>query len=307
MFKEQGVSLRKIGILVDLILAVIAFYLTLFLIQATLFTQPFNSYLFQKGSILLLLILPIWFLFFYLEKGLYDFRSISLLETGKKLAPAFLKAFSVLLTFIFLLKYLIGIGDFSLFKSTNQFITFLFLFWGIDFLFVFGFRKVSHSFLIYVRSKGGNLKRILVVGMGKPALDFVRAIKIHPEWGFEILGILDWEKKRFRQRYLSVPVISGWDCLPRMIKNHQIDGLVFAVSKRFRGMMQPIISIGEKIGVPTYSLADFSPLSKCENERAQPFISCHFVPRDDLRTLVKSLIDRMSALVGIIIVSRFFF
>jgi exopolysaccharide biosynthesis polyprenyl glycosylphosphotransferase len=306
MFKEHVISFRKIGILVDLILTVIAFYLAQFLIQEFLSTGLLNIDLFPSGGILLLLILPIWFLFFYHEKGLYDFRSISLFKTGKKLIPPFLKAFSVLLVFVFPSKFLIGIGDSFLFKKTNQLLTFLFLFWGFNFLFILGFRKVFHAFLRYVQRKGCNLKRILVVGMGKPAMDFVREIKIHPEWGFEIRGILDWERKRFRQRYLGVPVISGLDCLPRMIKNHQIDGLVFAVSKKFLSLIQPIISICEKIGVPAYFLADFSPLSKCEHERAQPFISCHFVPRKEVRTLVKSLIDRISALIGIIIVSPIF-
>jgi len=306
MFKEQIVSFRKIGILVDLILTVLAFYLAQFLIQESLSTPPFNSNLIQKGSILLLLILSIWFLFFYFEKGLYGFRSISLFKTGKKLIPAFLKAFSVLLASVFLLKFLIGIGDFSLFKSNHRFMIFLFLFAGFNFFFCLSFRKALPSFLRYVGRKGHNLKRILVVGMGKPALDFVKEIKIHPEWGYQIIGILDWERKRFRQRYLSVPVISGLDCLPRMIKNRQIDGLVFAASKKFLGMIQPIISVGEKIGVPTYSLADFFPLSRCKEEGIQPLVSCHFVHRTGFCASVKYLIDRISALVGIIIVSPIF-
>lgn len=303
MFKEQLVFFRKIGMLVDLILTVLAFYLTLFLIQKSWPTHPFNYNLIQKGSILLLLILLIWFLFFYLEKGLYGFRSISLFKTGKKLIPAFLKAFSVLLASIFLLKFLIGIGDFSLFKSNHQFVTFLLLFAGFNFFFCLSFHKALPSFLRYVGRKGHNLKRILVVGMGKPALDFIKEIKIHPEWGFEIMGILDGERKRFKQGYLSVPVISGLDCLPRMIKNRQIDGLVFAASKKFLGMIQPIISVGEKIGVPTYSLADFFPLSRCKKKGMQPLVSCHFVHRKGFFTSVKYLTDRISALVGIIIVS----
>lgn len=306
MFKEQMVFFRKIGILVDLILTVLAFYLAQFLIQESLSTPPSNPNLIQKGSILLLLILSIWFLFFYFEKGLYGFQSISLFKTGKKLIPAFLKAFSVLLTSVLLLRFLAGIGDFSLFESNHQFMTFLFLFGGFNFFLCLSFRKVFPSFLRYVGRKGHNLKRILVVGMGKPALDFVKEIKIHPEWGYQIIGILDWERKRLGQRYLSVPVISGLDCLPWMIKNRQIDGLVFAVSKKFLSLIQPIISICEKIGVPAYFLADFFPLSKCEHEKAQPFISCHFVPKKEVRTLVKSLIDRISALVGIIIVSPIF-
>jgi exopolysaccharide biosynthesis polyprenyl glycosylphosphotransferase len=306
MFKERKVFFRKIGILVDLFLTILAFYLAFFLIQESFSTPPFNSSLIQKGSILLLLILLIWFLFFYFEKGLYGFRSISLFKTAKKLIPTFLKAFSVLLASVLLARFSAGIRVFSLFESDHRFMTFLFLFGGVNFFLCLGFRKALPSFLRYVGRKGNDLKRILVVGMGKPALDFVREIKIHPEWGYQIIGILDWERKRFRQRYLSVPVISGLDGLPRMIKNRQIDGLVFATSKKILGMIQPISSVGEKIGVPIHSLADFFPLSRCKEERIQPLVSCHFVHRKGFCILIKSLIDRMSALVGIIMVSPIF-
>jgi exopolysaccharide biosynthesis polyprenyl glycosylphosphotransferase len=303
MFKERIVCFKRIGILSDLVLTVLAFYLTLFIIQRTWAVRPFNFNIFQKGNILLLLILSIWFWFFYFQKGLYDFRFISFFKTGKKLIPAFLKAFSVLLALVFLLGFLENVEAFYLFKANNQFISFLFLFFGLNLLFLLTFRKTSDSFLRYIRKKGYNLKKILVIGTGKPALDFIKEIKIHPEWGYKILGILDWERKRLGQRYFNITAISGLDSLPRLIKNSQIDGVVFAVGKKFLSEIEPSILICEKMGVKTYLLADFYPLSKCNNGLEKPFISFHFAPPKNFLTLVKSSLDRISALAGIILVS----
>lgn len=303
MFKERIVFFKRVGVLADLVLTILAFYLALFVIQKTLSPEPFNFNLFQRGHILLLFILSFWFLFFYSHKGLYDFRFISLFKTGKKLIPVFLKAFSVLLALVFFLGFLKNVGDFSLFKTNKQLISFLFLFFGLNLFFLLTFRKVFHSFLRYIRKKGYNLKKILVIGTGKPALDFIKEIKIHPEWGYKILGILDWERKRLGQRYFNVTAISGLDSLPRIIKNSQIDGVVFAVCKKFLSEIEPSISICEKMGVKTWVLADFFPLDKCKNEREKPFISFHFAPRDSFFSMVKSSIDRLSALAGIILVS----
>jgi exopolysaccharide biosynthesis polyprenyl glycosylphosphotransferase len=68
---------------------------------------------------------------------------------------------------------------------------FVLMFWlSTTFLMVAG-RVVARWLLFALRSRGRNTRFILIVGTNERAIEFVRQIAGHPEWGYHVVGFVD--------------------------------------------------------------------------------------------------------------------
>ena len=85
-----------------------------------------------------------------------------------------------------------------LFLFKLQFMSRLFFMLLMGFSFVFIWLEKTAIFMSshYVRRQGLSTRRLLVVGTGKRADEFVKRVDKHPEWGFEVLGAIDDEPGR---------------------------------------------------------------------------------------------------------------
>ncbi len=295
MLKRNLSQIRRLHFIADLGLTFVSFGLAIFFqpcLGYSSFLDPAN----QGGAYkLLFLILPIWAFFLHFKKECYQYRGKPFISIIKNISSAFLKSSALLLTCLFLTGKL------------DQSRSLLLIFLSLNFLLLLSSRIFIFRFLSYVRRKGYNYKNILIVGTGSPAKDFLEEISHNPHWGFRITGILDWEKDLIGKKILNSPVIGDLKDLSLILKNDQVDYVVFAVCKRFLNLIEESLLLCEDMGVPTCVLADFFPLRfsrrKIGEFQSKPAIVFSTAPDSGLSLLVKSFSARCFALVGLIALS----
>jgi FlaA1/EpsC-like NDP-sugar epimerase len=167
----------------------------------------------------LLVAAPLWCWMLYVN-GMY--RSMRTLTYAKVFWIACKAAFMTSLgfgTFLFLI------------RTTAVSRLFFSLFAGTSLVLILAEKTVAFLAAHYIRRRGRNYRRLLIVGTGRRAADFVRKIKGHPEWGFQILGAIDDEPGRGIKKVDGVDIIGTLDDIPRILHNEAVDEIVFVVPR----------------------------------------------------------------------------
>ncbi len=294
MLRQNLPVLKRIHLIVDLGLTFLSFHLALLLQQNLANSAVFNPLNVQRPYGLLFFILPTWAFFLFFKKECYEYRGKPFRAIFGGTTVVVLKCFAFLFAFLFFT------------KSLDQSRALILIFLVLNLVLLLSFRKLISQLLNYFRKKGYNFKNILIIGTGSPAKDFIGEIKNNPQWGFRISGILDWEDSLKGTKISGLPVIGNLRDLSFILKNDQVDYVVFAVCKRYLNLIEDSLLLCEKMGVPTCVLADFFPLRFARKRmgefQAKPAIVFSTTPDSDTCLLLKDITDRLFTLVGIILI-----
>jgi len=233
MLKEKETVLRRFLILVDSLVISLAFLLAYFL--KGILHEPGEPI--KRYAIALLLAIPLWCLTLY-ANGIYlSMRTRSYLEILWALVKSAALTFLAMGTAIYFLKH----------SQTSR--LFIILFAGLSFTFILLEKTALFMSSHYVRRQGLNTRRLLIVGTGKRAQEFVKKVDGHPEWGFEILGAIDDEPGRGVHQVDRLEVLGCLDDIPRIFHKEAIDEVVFVVPRSRLNSLQGAIDNCETEGV----------------------------------------------------------
>ena len=173
----------------------------------------------------------------------------------------------------------------------------------LDFL----FRLTVNKILRKMRKSGRNLKHILLVGYSRTAKGYIDRLRIHPEWGYCIHGILDDHKKP-ESSYHSIPVIGDIHMLPSLLASNAYDEIAITLSIDEFSKLEGIVTVCEKAGVHTKFIPDYNHIIPTkpytEDLDGLPIIHVRHVPlNSSLNNAIKRTIDIIGSLFGIIILS----
>jgi exopolysaccharide biosynthesis polyprenyl glycosylphosphotransferase len=159
----------------------------------------------------------------------------------------------------------------------------------------------------YFRRKGLNTRRILIVGTGKRATEFIRKADGHPEWGFEILGAIDDEPGRGVQKVGRLNVIGTLEDIPRIFHNDAVDEVVFVVPRSRLNALQETIHNCETEGVVVTVTVDLfdTKLAKSSVTELDGLPLLHFktTKAREWQLLVKRIFDFTAASLLILVLS----
>jgi exopolysaccharide biosynthesis polyprenyl glycosylphosphotransferase len=294
MLKERETVLRRFLLFVDSVVIAVAFFLA-FLLKGMLHEpgEPLKKYI-----ITLVLAIPFWCLTLY-ANGIYlSMRTRSYLEILWAIIKSAALTFLATATAIFFLKN----------SQTSR------LFFILFAVFSFGFILLEKTALFmsahYVRRQGLNTRRILVVGTGKRAQEFVKKVDAHPEWGFEILGAIDDEPGRGIHLVGRLEVVGTLEDIPRIFHKDAIDEVVFVVPRSRLNSLQDAIHRCETEGVVVTVAVDLfdTLLAKSSVTELDGLPLLHFKTTHarEWELLVKRLFDFAASGLGILVLSPFF-
>jgi len=157
-----------------------------------------------------------------------------------------------------------------------------------------------------VRSKGYNMKHILVVGGGDLALKFAQRIEENPYIGYKIIGFLDDEQEK-GNRILNSEVIGKIKDLEYFILTNPLDRVIITLSPQKYDILD-IVNLCEKHGVKAVIIPEFSKYFPARPNIDMlddiPIIDVRYVPLDNLyKRFLKRLFDCIAASLAIIILS----
>lgn len=290
MIKENQKTLNYINIILDALILFISmpvsFWTRFHLFNNGIITVPLESYI-----KLVLILIPIH-LAILATMGLYEsLRNKSLHWELWRLLLACILDFILIQTVLFLYKEI----HFS--RGT------LILFFVISFMASSGKRIILRLFLRYMRSKGYNLKHVVLVGDSEIALEYVEKIITQKDFGYTIDGYV--ADKPFIANILYYGKI---DNLSRIVSKNHTDEVVAALSPEQVLYTKDIINICEKEGVklsliPFY--AEYMPSNpEFDNIDGIPLMNIRHIPLDNwLNAALKRMVDIIGSLILIIVTS----
>ncbi len=166
---------------------------------------------------LLVVILPLWLLFFR-SRGLYrPWRSRSLpREIGAVIAANAMGVIALIAISFFLRSYFYSRGV-------------LLFFFSFSTVSVIASRMLLRGGLRTARRRGYNLRHVLVVGTGELAASVVERLQAHPEAGLRVIGALGEDAAACHRTVRGVPVIGTFHELKPLIAERRPDLVLIAL------------------------------------------------------------------------------
>lgn len=169
------------------------------------------------------------------------------------------------------------------------------------------FRLALRKGLRTIRSRGYNLKHILLVGYSRAAEEYIDRLMDNPQWGYVACGILD-NHIPAGTLYKGVKVLGSLGNLEIILPENKMDEIAITLSLKDYDYLESIVSTCEKSGVHTKFIPDYNSLipSKpyTEDLMGLPVVNIRYVPLTNTGNIfLKRVVDIVGALVGIVITS----
>ncbi|HEY3295950.1 MAG TPA: sugar transferase [bacterium] len=147
----------------------------------------------------------------------------------------------------------------------------------------------------YLRTEGALTKTILIVGSGEKAQRFLASLNEHSEWVVNLVGFVELDKERVGKEIMGARVLGTADDLPRILHEHPIHEVVFAVSTRQLERCTDMLALCEQEGVNAVILSNFfsSLVAQVETEILydQPVLIYRTTRHKEWQLMVKRAFD----------------
>ena len=168
-------------------------------------------------------------------------------------------------------------------------------------------RNAIRYLLRFFRKKGYNLKHIVLVGYSKSAEMYINRIRMNPQWGYNIRGILD-DNVEAGTMYKGVKVLGKIANLLVILPENKLDEIVITLPLSEYGKLEKIVAECEKSGVHTKFVPDYSDFISgrlyTEDIQGLPVINIRAIPLSNaFYQFIKRFVDIVAAILGIVISS----
>ena len=168
-------------------------------------------------------------------------------------------------------------------------------------------RNLIRHLLHRIRTKGMNLKHILLVGCSKAAEGFIDRVIENPQWGYHINGILD-DNHTPGYDYRGVSVIGKTCELEAILTENRQDALAITLGLKEYDKLKHIVATCEKSGVHTMFIPDYMNIiptrPDTEDLIGLPVINIRHVPLSEpFNAALKRLMDIVGSIICMIIAS----
>ena len=253
MIKNHQKTLNRIHVLIDLVLVVVAYVLAygfrfLWLGWIPKFHEIPGTYLsFHVYVNYLWVILPGYF-FILFNNGVYR---------PQRSAGRFLEILRIVKTNVMGMIYIMAL--LFLVKEINISRWFLVFFFLLNVSMELGYRFCLRSLLKKIRKEGYNTKKVLLIGYSRTTEGLLDRMKRNPQWGYDVIGILD-DEMAVGTKYKGIAVIGNLADLDKVIKESELDEINITMKMEDYTSLAEIVAICEKSGVHTKFLPDYQDI-----------------------------------------------
>lgn len=309
MLTENREVVRFFLAIVDALITIASFIVAVYLRNALLNLYTFGSYIYwQNYPIILLAIVLIW-------RGLFGYHE------------AYVKQrFTSLKTDILIVLKTIGLGTciiltiaFMIKSDIPR--SLIFSFSCVNFIFFCIGRVILYKCFSYHRSRGRNQKRVLILGTGDTAKEFLDSLKKYPDWGFKVVGLVCTNECEIGVEIVGYKIIGRLNNLREIMHKNPIDELVIAsqnnwifegledalrrpttdnrarrrVTNHWTNSIEDVIALCEEEGVSIRIVSSFLKnlivRAKTDTIHNVPFVRLTAVERTDFERLLKRSFD----------------
>ncbi len=297
MIKDNQKVFNRLLVIIDAVITGIAFIASYYIKFYILENGPGIGVLpVREYFNLLLLIIPCY-LFVYYQCGVYAPK-----RTIRKRYDIYgiVKSNTIGIAALIIILYMIV-------KEINYSRSVMAIFYVLNIFLTTCSRIVLRKGLQTMRSKGYNLKHILLVGYSRAAEEYVSRILDNPQWGYVVCGILD-DHIPAGTTFKGVKVLGTIGNLEIILPENKLDEIAITLSLKDYDFLENIVDICEKSGVHTKFIPDYNSLIPTkpytEDLMGLPVINIRHVPLTNTSNrMIKRIIDIAGSLFGIILTS----
>ncbi len=177
----------------------------------------------------------------------------------------------------------------------------------LSFLLLLASKKLLLIFLDRIHSRGYNRENLLIVGTGKRARDFIRAIKMHSTWGLHIVGLIDDEHGMYGKEVDGYRVVGRIQDIPFIVKRLVIDRVIFVVPRLWLHRIEEAILACEEVGISTSIALDLYNLHIARTRQTDfngfPLLEFETFHAKEWQLFIKRLMDIFVALTALLLFS----
>ena len=248
MIKDNQQHFNRLHVLIDA-LVIIASYMLAWAIQFQILHKT-TGLLFGQYMIVLVFLVPAYLLL-YMAFSLYTTKSVrrKRVELGK-IVEANTIGLVLFLAGMYLLRSASNVTDYY---SRMM----LLYFYVINILLEGLVRTLIRFTLQRLRRKGFNQKHMVLVGYSRATEEYIDRIKANPEWGYEIMGILD-DNVECGMRYRGVQVFGRTEEIEELLTRTSPDEIAITLGLSEYSKLEHIVAVCEKSGVHTKFVPDYN-------------------------------------------------
>lgn len=169
------------------------------------------------------------------------------------------------------------------------------------------FRILVRTILHKVRLNGYNKKHILLVGYSRAAESYIDRILKNPEWGLNVVGILD-NAVPVGTEYYGIRVLDTLDALEGMLSDNSFDEVSITLALKDYDYFEHVVNVCEKQGVHTKFIPDYNSIVPTkpytEDLDGLAVVNIRSVPlTNTFNSIIKRMVDIFGSLFGIILTS----
>lgn len=209
------------------------------------------------------------------------------------------KANTVGILIFFFILFLAKLTDFS--RAV------LLIFYALNIGYEFIARILLRALLRNIRKRGFNQKHIVLIGYSRAAEGYIDRIKLFPQWGYHIVGILD-DNVDSDTKYRGEKIIGRISDIENIIAENDLDEIVITLGLEEYMKLEKIVGICEKSGVHTKFIPDYNNIIPTrpyiEDVQGLPVINIRHVPLSSLgNRFVKRAMDIIGGFLALVLFS----
>ena len=294
LIKDNQKYFNRLHVLIDALVIIISYVLAwaiqFHVIRGSRGMLPVRTYMSA-----LIFIVPVFLLLYYAFN----------LYTPKRVQGRRLEASNVFMANA--LGLLLIMSGLQLIKQQDFSRSMIFIFIGINFVLTVLERNIIRIVLMDIRSRGMNLKHIILVGYSEAAKAFIDRVVENPQWGYQINGILD-DTQEPGTVYRSVEVIGTVDQLTDILAENLQDEIAITLALNEYYKLRGVVAACEKSGVHTKFIPDYENIIPTrpytEDLLGLPVVNIRNVPlTNTFNRLIKRTMDLVGSLLCIVIFS----
>jgi exopolysaccharide biosynthesis polyprenyl glycosylphosphotransferase len=187
---------------------------------------------------------------------------------------------------------------------------FLLLFSAYAWVLLLLFRLMAGRVVGIIRREFAAPHYVMVVGTGDRAIRLARALERSEEYGIRLRGFLAEAPGAPSELKLGdVHQVRPIRELPMILQQHVVDEVIFAVGSESLVDLEEAFLLCDEEGVRTRVAVDFFPhvnsTVSLDRFGATPLLTFSAAPYDEIRLLMKRLIDVLIAVAGLIVLAPF--
>jgi exopolysaccharide biosynthesis polyprenyl glycosylphosphotransferase len=188
--------------------------------------------------------------------------------------------------------------------------TYIGIFFIVNFLSLAVEKIILFNIAKEIRKRGKDRKKILVVGSGMRAENFVKTVEKNLEWGLDIVGLVAENGSFFGQGLYGKKVLGTNSEIEKILHQYPVDEVIICASGIEMGKVEEVLETCEREGVQIRINSDFfGRLTKkvtIDQVYGLPIVSFTTIPDNEWSLYLKRLMDILVSGALLIVLSPFF-